>query len=61
MTKDEKMRCDEVWFVVEAQEMKRVALEMERGTVEMEVPPENMMKVGSVLKCALEWVILVVK
>ena len=56
MTKDEKIRCDEVWFgmeVVEAQEMKRVALEMERGTVEM----EKMMKVGSVLKCVLESVV----
>ena len=54
------MRCDEMWFgmeVVEAQEMKRVALEMERGTVEMEVPPEKMMKVGSVLKCVLESVV----
>ena len=36
-----------MWFVVDAQEMKRVALEMERGT-------EKMMKVGSVLKCVLE-------
>ena len=42
-----------MWFgmeVVDAQEMKRVALEMERGTVEM-------MKVGSVLKCVLESVV----
>ena len=51
------MRCDEMWFVVDAQEMKRVALEMERGTVEMEVPPEKMMKVGSVLKCVLVFVV----
>ena len=29
------MRCDEMWFVVEAQEMKRVALEMKRVALEM--------------------------